>query len=356
MTEHTTLLGEKPKWWQWALLGLTILLALFLLWQVRDGFVLLWKQNTSALQFRFSLDYGEGPLLDQAVRLSRFENIYRRNIQEPPYTISNYPPIYPLLQVPFVWIFGPKLWYGRLISHLSILLTSIFIGLIIWKLSRNWIAAGMSGLSFLLVPYVFFWSTFARVDSLALMFSVAAMLVVVSAPDRRRNLIWGAVLLVAAIYTKQSYGFTAPFALFIFLLRDRPRKKAFELAGWSVLFGAVLFGLMQLVSKGGFFFHVFLANVNPFHWQMVRDYRDEIMEYFPFLIFFGFAYLVGGCWKRIRQPIWWLVAPYLLAASLVSITIGKEGSSVNYLYEFSTALALLIGALLSLGKGKQQWL
>ncbi len=57
------------------------------------------------ISFPYPLDFGEGVLLDQSLRLSKGENIY--TLAMPPYTISNYPPVFPLIQVPFAWIFGP---------------------------------------------------------------------------------------------------------------------------------------------------------------------------------------------------------------------------------------------------------
>ena len=55
--------------------GLTVLLFL------RHG----WE----ALRFPYPLNYGEGPLLDQSVRLAEFENIYRINLSAPPYVVAN---------------------------------------------------------------------------------------------------------------------------------------------------------------------------------------------------------------------------------------------------------------------------
>ena len=50
-----------------------------------------------AVSYRYSLDYGEAPLVDQAMRLASGQNIYRADISTPPYTISNYPPLYVVL-------------------------------------------------------------------------------------------------------------------------------------------------------------------------------------------------------------------------------------------------------------------
>src|SRR5262245_48333764 len=71
----------------------------------------LWLKTMS---FPYPLDYGEGAILDAALRLSRFANIYPTDLSAPPWFVSNYPPIYYLVHVPFIWAIGPALWYGRL--------------------------------------------------------------------------------------------------------------------------------------------------------------------------------------------------------------------------------------------------
>ncbi|MGH3145956.1 MAG: hypothetical protein ACRDTR_09170, partial [Rubrobacter sp.] len=74
------------------------------------------RQGWDALAFPYPLNYGEGPLLEQAVKLAGFQNIYEADLTAPPYVISNYPPLFSLVQAPFVWSFGPAFWYGRAIS------------------------------------------------------------------------------------------------------------------------------------------------------------------------------------------------------------------------------------------------
>lgn len=307
------------------------------------------------IPFPYGLDYGEGPLLDQSVRLTKFENIYQTDLENPPYTITNYPPVFPVLQAPFVWLFGPQLWYGRLISAISFILTGLFIALITLKLTKSRIAALLSGLTFLILPYPSFWSIVARVDTLALMLNVAGLYVLVADTENRSNLIWGAVLLVASVYTKQSYGFAAPFTAFLFLIKDKPRRRAFEFAGWMALIGLGLLLILNIITNGGFFFHIFTANVNPFHWETVVHYKDEMMDHFGLFFWLGGLYILGGIWRPIRQNVWWLAAPYFFTAILVSITVGKEGSYVNYFYELSAALALIIGALIGLSGNKANY-
>src|ERR671917_201490 len=148
--------------------------------------LLFLRHGWDALSFPFPLNYGEGPLLDQAVRLASFEGIYSSDLTKAPYTISNYPPVYLLVQAPFVWLFGPELWYGRLISLASVAATALFVALTLFALTRDRIAAMAAGLTFPAIPYVLRWSSLGRVDLLGLALSWAGLFAVVRWPGRRR--------------------------------------------------------------------------------------------------------------------------------------------------------------------------
>ena len=60
--------------------GVKIVLGFFLI-----ATVIIFALHTYlSVAYPYSLDYGEAPLIDQAVRLSRGENIYRPDISTPP--------------------------------------------------------------------------------------------------------------------------------------------------------------------------------------------------------------------------------------------------------------------------------
>jgi len=94
--------------------GATIMLLLFLCVAVAVFFV----HAALAVFHPYPLDYGEAPLVDQAMRLAAGQNIYRPDLSSPPYTLSNYPPLYVLSLVPSVGLFGPSFLAGRVISLL----------------------------------------------------------------------------------------------------------------------------------------------------------------------------------------------------------------------------------------------
>jgi predicted membrane protein len=193
---------------------------IFVFSQQLDGLKLFYNHARSVLNFHYPIDYGEGPLLDQVARLASFRNIYQTDISQPPYTITNYPPVYPLVQVPFYWLFGPDLWYGRAISLLGVFAAAIFIGLTIYALTGSVAGALMSASLLPLFPFVLHWAPLTRVDSLALGLSWAGIFILVRWGHLKKGLIWAAIFLAAAIFTRQSYGLAAPLAGFIFLLHE----------------------------------------------------------------------------------------------------------------------------------------
>jgi hypothetical protein len=258
-----------------------------------------------------------------------------------------------LIQVPLDWIFGPAYWYGHAISFLSVLAVGVFIVLILQTLTGDWLAAIIGGVMLFSLPYILHWSPFCRVDSFALGLSTAGVFVIARWSRAPRGIILSAVLLTAAVYTRQSYALAAPLAAFVWLLRVPPRRRAFELAIWTGGLSLALFILLNLLTSGGFYFNIITANVNQFFWNTVRDYRHAIWEHMPYLVVGSLAFFCLAFWFRVKS--WWLIAPYLFGATLSGITIGKDGSNVNYLFELCAAFSLATGAIIA-AAGRHWWL
>ena len=295
-----------------------------------------------ALFHQYPLDYGEAPLVDQAMRLAAGENTYRADISVPPYTISNYPPLYPLSITPFVKLFGPSFWAGRVISVLCALASAMFLSRIIYAGTQDRMAAAVTALLFLSFPYVVGWSKLLRVDMLALALSTAGLYVARRWPSTWRGLVVSALLLVGAIYTRQSYGLAAPAAAF-FWLWTQDRRQALRLAVLVGGMGLILFLALNVLTGGGFFFHIVTANVNEFDIQRLGRHVSELLTTVPILLVMGGVFLFLG---PRRTNNWALVVPYLIGAGLSGATIGKIGSNANYLLELCAALSLVAGTFL----------
>ena len=223
-----------------------------------------------SVAYPYSLDYGEAPLIDQAVRLSAGENIYRSDVNTPPYTIANYPPLYVISLIPFLNWFDSPFQMARVISVIATLLSGAFIGLIIYTLSKNRFAALVAAIIFLASPYVVQWSARARIDSLALAFATGALFVLVRWPKARWTWLIGGLLFVAAIYTRQSYVLAAPLAGFVWLW-TQDKRRAVSLALLVGGLGIALFLIINTLTNGGFYYNIVTANVNEFAWERLRE-------------------------------------------------------------------------------------
>src|SRR5207302_587582 len=69
------------------------------------------------LAFPYDLNYGEGYVLNDAVRLAHGEPLYV-DLQQFPMVRSPYPPLYPLVWSALVPFTGPVFWPGRALSVL----------------------------------------------------------------------------------------------------------------------------------------------------------------------------------------------------------------------------------------------
>ncbi len=303
------------------------------------------QHGWQAVTFPYSLDYGEGPMLDHSVRLAQGENIYRIDLDSPPYVIANYPPLFMLVQVPLLRATQPALWYGRLISLASAAATAVLLGLTVYGLSRDRFAAIVGSLVFLSIPYVAYWSGLDRVDSMALMLSWAGLYVIVQWPNRRWALVPTALLLVAAAFTRQTTWLAALLAAIAWLSHRRLHGRAAVLTATVGALGLALLLVLNALSGGGFFFSVVGANVNEFGWARLLGYLSKMVRHMPYLLAGSLlAVLLAG---RDRRPARWLLGTYLTAGGLAALLAGKIGSNVNYFFELSAALSLAMGLLLA---------
>jgi len=308
----------------------------------------------AALAFPFPLDYGEGPILDQTLRLAQFENIYRNSFASPPYTVSNYPPLFQLIQVPLAWIVGPSFWYGRLISIMSAVIAAGLIGLILNTLTGDRIAAALGGLTLLAFPYLVHGSVLNRVDALALALSLGGLYAAVRWPSHRQGLLAAGLLFTATAFTNARYALVAPLTAFVWLWRVEHRRQAFRLA--AIVTGTCLglFLSLNLITEGGFYLNTVVANLTSFSAYTVTGYLFNLYLHAGYLVI-GSLIFIGI--ERLGEATrsWPLVVPYCLGSALMILTAGAANSSANDLFEVVAALCLASGAFIAWA-GENYWL
>ncbi|HLB48308.1 MAG TPA: hypothetical protein VJL59_14985, partial [Anaerolineales bacterium] len=129
-------LAHLPYRWRRVVVILFILAALALV-----GQLLVYFHYAAAL-FRFPFDYdqGEGYELYDTVLHSQGRWPYQDS-QVFPFYSSIYPPLFHLITVPWVWVFGPQMWTGRVVGFTASLIAAAAIGWAVHRTSRNSVIA-----------------------------------------------------------------------------------------------------------------------------------------------------------------------------------------------------------------------
>ena len=306
-------------------------------------FLIYLNYAVSLFRFPFDYDQGEGFELNDSILFARGEWPYRDN-EVYPFYASNYPPLFHLLLVPLIWIFGPAYWTGRLLSFLATLVTAGAIGWAVWRECGRREVAALSGLAFLASNYVYHIGPLFRQHMTMVMFETLAILTL-AAIDRPggdsaarrpwparlvRRLTLALLFLLLAGYTKQ-LAISTVIAALVFLFLRGPRRAAFAAAGMAVVAGAIFLAINQ-ATHGQWWLNIILANVNEYEIaRAVTLYRQWFSLHF-LLILAATAWLLYEIyWARLSAySIWFAFAVGNAALS------GKWGAGESY---FTTAVA-----------------
>ncbi|MBZ0275496.1 MAG: hypothetical protein K8I60_05100 [Anaerolineae bacterium] len=308
--------------------ALVILLAYFVIYGV---------YAVNLMQFPFDYDQGEGFELVDTIMFSRGEWPYQ-DTEIYPFYSSNYPPLFHIMAAPFVWVFGPAYWYGRLLGYLGTLVTAGAISLAVYREGRHrWIAL-FSGLAFLASNTVYHIGPLFRQHMTMVMFETLAVVVLAGVNEiadtrrRRRMLALGLGLILLAGYTKQLAYATAIAAL-LFLFIRQPRRAVVWGIGFALVGGLVFVGINR-ATNGQWWLQTITANINEFRPDQTAGLFRLWFGLHGFLLIpAGLMVVYELYFDRISIYSLWFVM-----ATANSILSGKWGAGDSY---FATAIAAM---------------
>lgn len=305
---------------------------------VLTGYLLVYVAFTiNLMEFPFDYDQGEGFELVDTIMFSQGQFPYRDTNVYPFYS-SNYPPLFHVMAAPFVWLFGPAYWYGRLLGFLGTLVTASAIGYAVYRDGgHRWIAV-LSGLAFLASNTIYHIGPLFRQHMTMVMFETLAVVVLAHASEiedtskRRRTIAAGLALILAAGFTKQ-LALASAIAVFVFLFIRQPRRAVV----WGILFAAVagvIFLWMNVATNGQWWLQTITANVNDY-------YPDQTIGLFRLWFSLHGFLLVPAALYALYELYFSRLSIYTLwfvAAVANSVLSGKWGAGDSY---FATAIAAL---------------
>lgn len=303
------------------------------------------------LTFPLPLDDGEGHVLNQAVLISSGKLPYLP-ISQPPYIVTNYPPLFASLAALFFPLAGnyyltagvsvfPGLIITRLISVLSGLGIAFLIYKIALKSGANRDYAAIASLLFLAMPLVYFWFPIGKPDMLALFLGLLGFYLGVIWLDRGITFYLSLIPLILAVFTRQSE--IAPFlALFIVLLIRKDKRAVVFILSYAVSIVAITF-ILQAVTGGEYLKHIVTYTKTQFYLARLWTTWSFFFQYFSLALIVSFYFLVKKFIKKEFSP----PLLYFFFAVLISLTSGKVGSDMNYFLETIIAGQIILALFLT---------
>ena len=285
--------------------------------------------------YPYEIGYGEGGLLHTALRVAHGGGAYSPT-QELPYVPNVYGPLYPYAWSLFARWCGASWWPGRLIATLAAVAVSVCLYLAVRAVTKDRWAGVIAVALFVSSWPMRTWVGLARVDLPAVALAMTGVLLTTG---RRPWLQWlGVVCFIAAVFTKQSM-VAAPVAVCVWYAARREWRLSVTRSGAWAAASLATFLVLNLVTRGAAWREMVMGNVNPWHLAVARQYFAEYVRHEGYGVMLGLtAALVLMADSSVA-----LFGLYAAAAGLVAVSVGKDGSDVNYFIETAAVVAVLCG-------------
>ncbi len=302
-----------------------------------------WRIVTVAgdhLAANYDLSY-EGPQIRSIQLFATGTNPYAADVYNNiPFTITFYPPLYPWL-VSFLPLGRNVFFTGRIVSLCFMLAAGCCI-LAVRRHTSPWSVLACA--SFFMLWPVSTNTAFVKCDSMALAFSAASIAILQRRPQPT-GVVAAGFLAIMAMAAKQSY-ISASLAGFLFLcMLDRRRTVEYLAAVLATAAGISL--ATTAAYGGGMWVAVSSFSVNTVSVETAISVLLAGLCQPLFVVFIGLVCLplapartqsLAAFAGQNRLP-----TLYALCATIVALlTVGKEGSSTNYLLEPALGLAMTL--------------
>lgn len=308
------------------------------------SFLIYLLYTANLLSFPYDYDQGEGFEAHDTVFYSRGQLPYR-DTETYPFYGSIYPPLFHMMAAPFVWLFGPAYWYGRLLGFFGSLVSAAAIYLAVFRDGKGnrWIAL-LSALAFLSSNFVYHIGPLYRQHTMMVTFETLAVVTLAQAFPRRdkRGIAFGLLLLICAGYTKQLAAITA-IAAFVWMFLRQPAR-ALRCFLVFALAGAAVFLWLNIASEGQWWLQAIVANVNDFIPEQAIGLFILWLKLHGLLLLPAAALLIYELYlDRLSLYSLWFV----FAALLGGIAASKWGAGDSYLVTSVAACCILSGIFFS---------
>jgi hypothetical protein len=282
----------------------------------------------------YQIDYGEGLILDGALRVLHAQPLYPNPFTFP-VVLHVYGPVSYVATASVLPGGAASFPAGRLLILICSLAISSLIATILRRLTGSWWIGLSFGFVLLTLPAFRFWLYLLRADLIGVVLSTLAIAIYLF---NEKRWYWSIPFFVLALFCKYSL-IAGAVAVFVHLILKHQFKRGAAFGLGLGVAASLAFMVLEVNTGKWFAFHMF--STHPDRYSLFQ--------------FFSLGALVWASAPVITALAGWFVAMsvregvhsfapiYLAASTLTSLTGGKLGSTTNHFIEWMVACCICAG-------------
>lgn len=310
------------------------------------GFAIFWIVNAiHALLYPYQVDYGEGYIMYISKLFAN--GTWSFDINTEPYLTLMYGTLYYVFITPLIHIFGDGLWVGRLLGIIPTGISCVFLGLIVYHFTKNKLLAVIGCLLPLLHPIIRDWSVQARVDCLAVMFSIIGIWIAVKY-EKTRWFWLSLVFFALAFHTKMNVVGFVGVGLYLLLNKQFKKMVIFGLIGGVIM-------ILPLIIVPDLANHMLWYNTTTkADYNLDATIHNNTILVLPMV---GMLFTAGYYAVKNRKtlPTTWLISAFVINGYLCTGTASFINYFVENIYVASLCCVLMLPAIFEYAQTKNRW-
>jgi hypothetical protein len=282
----------------------------------------------------YQLDYGEGLILEGAIRVRDGLPLYP-NPLGPPIVLHDFGPLAYAAASLTLPSMGASFFGGRMLVLACAFWISGCIALVLKQYQGSTKVPWAFGAFLLCVPIFRFWLPLLRADLIGIALAITGVTLYCLKP---RLWMWTVPFFTAAIFCKYTL-LAAPLAIIVELILKRELKKASLFIASLGGLCLALFLLLQRTSAGYFAFHMFSTHHDPYSFKKFLALMSLVWLSAPVITGLAIFHVAG---TAVRNR-WNFFSLYFMSACITGLSAGKLGSSTNHFLEWIVSACLCAG-------------
>jgi 4-amino-4-deoxy-L-arabinose transferase-like glycosyltransferase len=303
------------------------------------------------LVYPYEIEWMEGAMLDHVVRILSNKSIYSAPSID--FVAWLYPPLYYYAVAAAAKIFGIGFFAGRIVSFSSTILTTLALGWIVQRMTKNWLFAFLTiALYFATYHATGFYFDIVRNDAFFTLLIVGVAFAAIMMRGAVLPACASALMISLAFLTKQQAIFFLPPLTLWFWFRSR--KQGIIFASCAIVLTGIVLVALHASTQGWSTYYLFkIPGVKRADFSVIRMF--DVFPNFalgPFaLSSLALAALI--LLARGKQRIFWsgkigLLAMMALAALAAgAVSLGNEGGDRNVMMPFAAFVIPLLPIAMS---------